>query len=170
MDELMGIVKPFCGNFAPRGWKFCDGSLLSISQNSALYAILGTIYGGDGITTFALPDLRGRIAIEANSTNVPLGLKAGTENVTITSGTFASHSHVFNGLTGTRETNTPGNNYLGIAAGNFYCQFEPGDQLLPMNANTVTAAPGNYQPHNNMAPFLAINYVICVEGVFPSRN
>lgn len=169
MDEYMGIIKPFCGNYAPRDWMFCDGTALNIREYSALYTILGLTYGGDGINTFCLPDLRGRVAIENDNSSFNLGESAGTENETITSSTFPSHSHAFNGLDGVRETNDPEGNYLGIAAGNFYCQQQPGDNLLPMNPLTVSVAPGNSGSHNNMAPYVAINYIICVYGVYPPR-
>jgi microcystin-dependent protein len=168
MDEYMGIVKPFGGLFAPVGWMFCDGSVLSIAQYDALFTILGNTYGGDGITTFCLPDLRGRAPINP-SESYPLGAAAGSENVTISPESFASHSHTYNGLSGVRESNNPENNYLGLAAGNFYCQLDSGDTLLPMNPLTVSLAPGGNQPHDNMAPFLATNYIICIEGIYPSR-
>lgn len=168
MDEYMGIVKPFGGLFAPVGWMFCDGSVLSIAQYDALFTILGNTYGGDGITTFCLPDLRGRAPINP-SESYPLGAAAGSENVTISPESFASHSHTYNGLSGVRESNNPENNYLGLAAGNFYCQLDSGDTLLPMNPFTVSLAPGGNQPHDNMAPFLATNYIICIEGIYPSR-
>lgn len=173
MDEYIGIVKPFMGNFAPKNWLLCDGSLLPIASYQVLFALMGTRYGGDGIRTFGLPDLKGRIPLDmgtgAHLTPRNLGDQGGVEGVTITPSTFPTHSHVYNGLTGTRETNTPSGNYLGIAAGNFYCQLDPGDTLLPMNAKTVSNAPGNSLPHDNMPPFLAVNYIICYSGIFPSK-
>lgn len=169
----MGIIKPWVGVFAPRGWAFCDGSVLPIQQYEALYAVLGTMYGGDGITNFGLPDLRGRTPLgpaPSAPTPKPLGLKSGAETVTITSASFPTHTHGSNGLNGPRETTSPANNYLGIAAGNFYCQQDPGDTLIPMNPSVISAAPGGGQAHNNMSPFLVVNYVICLYGLFPVRS
>ncbi|GAB3521517.1 phage tail protein [Emticicia fontis] len=171
MDEYMGIIKPWVGLFVPENWALCDGSVLPIQQNEALYAIIGTMYGGDGRTTFGLPDLRGRAPVGPATTPTPkpLGLKSGAETVTINSSTFPTHTHGSNGLNGARETTSPTNNYLGIAAGNFYCQQDPGDTLLPMNPRVISTALGGSQPHNNMSPFLVVNYIICVNGLFPER-
>jgi microcystin-dependent protein len=173
MDEYTGIIKPFVGDYAPDGWLLCDGSLVSIQMYQALYTIIGIRYGGDGRTTFGLPDLRARIPLDMGTgpqlTTRNLGNKDGAETVTISPSTFAAHTHVFNGLSGARETTNPANNYLGIAAGNFYCQQNPGDTLLPMNSAAITIAPGGNQPHDNMPPFLVVNYIIYWNGIYPIK-
>jgi microcystin-dependent protein len=183
MDEFIGIVKIFGGNFAPKGWAFCEGQLMSIAQNQALFAILGTTYGGDGITTFALPDLRGRVPIHSGSsagpglTYHPLGQKAGTETVTLTVPQMPMHNHIPMVVSTDATEHTPGvnganamaapmdtslNNVLGFNNAN-------NTPVVPMTGS-VTAAAGGNQPHNNLQPFLAVNYIICLSGVFPSRN
>ncbi|GAB3521525.1 phage tail protein [Emticicia fontis] len=173
MDEYIGIIKPFLGNFPPKNWLLCDGSLAPIGTFQVLYSLMGTRYGGDGIRTFGLPDLRGRIPIGLGTggglTPRNLGEKSGFENVTITPLTYPKHTHTYNGLTGSRETNAPTGNYLGIAAGNFYCQPDSGDTLLPMNDKTVSDSPGDNLPHDNMPPFLVVNFIICYNGIYPSR-
>ena len=171
MDEYIGIIKPFVGDYAPYGWLFCNGSIEPIQNYTALFTIIRNRYGGDGITTFGLPDLKGRIPLDMGTgpqlTTRNLGNKSGTETVTITPSTFATHTHVFNGLNGPRETTNPAGNYLGISAGNFYCQQNPGDTLLPMNPSVITAAPGGGLPHDNMPPYLVVNYIICWDGIYP---
>ncbi len=173
MDEYIGIIKPFVGDYAPNDWLFCDGSLVSIQNYTALFAIIGFRYGGDGSTTFGLPDLRGRIPLDKGAgpqlTPRNLADKGGAETVTITPSTFAAHTHVFNGLNGPRETTNPAGNYLGISAGNFYCQQNPGDTLLPMNSSAITTAPGGGLPHDNIPPYLVVNYIICWNGIYPTN-
>ncbi len=172
MDEYIGMIKIFAGNYAPKGYYFCAGQTLSIAQNQALFAILGITYGGDGIQNFKLPDLRGRSVVGVGAgpglTQRVLGEVGGTENVTLTVGQIPPHTHTYNALSGNREAPSPEGNFLGTAAGNFYSQQDPGDKLLPMNAGAISLAGGN-QPHNNMQPFLSINYIICYQGVFPPK-
>ncbi|MFD0878295.1 phage tail protein, partial [Massilia pinisoli] len=119
-----------------------------------------------------LPDLRGRMPIGSGNgpglTPRTPGQFAGDETVTLTVSTIPSHSHTYNALAGNREATSPANNYLGAAAGNFYSQLDPTDQLLPMNAGIITSIGGN-QPHNNMPPFVTFNFVICVNGTYPPR-
>lgn len=173
MDEYVGIIKPWVDIYVPQGWLLCNGALLAINQFQLLFTIISNIYGGDGRVNFGLPDLRGRIPLDMGTgpglTPRPIGDKNGTETVTITSSTLPSHTNGSNGLNGPRETTSPANNYLGIAAGNFYCQQDPGDTLIPMNPSVISDAPGNSQPHNNMPPFLVVNYIICYEGLYPVR-
>ncbi len=164
-------ITMFGGNFAPRGWAFCDGQILSISQNTALFSLLGTTYGGNGQTTFALPDLRGRTPIGprqgAGLSNYNLGQKGGTETVTLNQTELPAHTHQVTARASTNEaTDTePTNNFL--ATGNQYTSSSNTD----LNANAVQAAnTGGNQPHENRQPFLAINYIIALQGIFPSRN
>ncbi|MCB1863769.1 MAG: phage tail protein, partial [Gammaproteobacteria bacterium] len=161
----------------PRGYAFCDGSLLAISQNTALFSLLGTTYGGDGRTTFALPDLRGRVAIHRGNgpglSNYIQGQKGGEETVTLTTAQMPSHNHP-----ATAHAVTPGGN-SNDAAGNFWADdagsasatYHAGPANAAMNAGAVTTAnTGGSQAHPNVQPYLVINYIIALVGVFPSRS
>jgi microcystin-dependent protein len=173
----------FAGNFAPRGWAFCDGSLINIQQNSALFAILGTTYGGNGQTTFALPDLRGRVAVHANNgqagpgtQGVQLGERAGVNNTTLTSQQMPAHTHGQQFVSAAATAAAP-------AAGLSLAQTNgsvpgTGDSTTtniygsggtPV-AGGQTSAAGGSQPVSVMQPYLGINYIICLQGLFPSRN
>jgi microcystin-dependent protein len=183
MEGTIGEIRLFGSNFAPRSWAFCNGQLLSIAQNTALFSILGTTYGGDGRTTFGLPDLRGRVAIgPGNGPGLPsynLGQIGGQENVTLTTNEMPSHTHAAaasGGLqtgTGKGDSGNPQGNYIddsSIATDLFKPTgggpiMKGGEGLTVTNANT-----GGNQGHNNMQPYLVLNYIICLQGVFPSRN
>lgn len=166
------MTKMFIGDYAPINYLLCNGQTLQISQYNALFAIIGITYGGDGKTNFKLPDLRGRMPIGMgtgiNLTPRPLGQSGGVETVTLNTTQIPPHNHTYNALSGNREAPTPANNFLGTAAGNFYSQQDPGDQLIPMNAGAISLTGGG-QPHDNMPPFLCINFIICVFGIFPSK-
>lgn len=174
MEEYIGVIKLFAGNYEPQDYRFCDGRLLPIQQYNALFAVLGFTYGGDGKTTFALPDLRGRTAIGAGQgpglKPRKLGEVSGSEGVTLNIGEMPTHSHYYYGLSGGTETNTPTNNFLPEYANTgtrFYSiDNQPGDQLLKMNEKTI-GLTGASQAHNNMQPYNALNYIICVNGLFP---
>lgn len=167
----------FGGNFAPRGWAFCDGQLLAISQNDALFSLLGIIYGGDGRTTFGLPDLRGRAPMHYGSgpglTPRSLGKKGGAEQVTLTANQMPAHSHALFGLQATgnpADTSDPTGNSLAMA--NIYRAENPN---VDMSAGSVsvTGTPGNTgggQVHENMAPFTAVHFIIALVGIYPSRT
>jgi len=173
MDEpLIGLIIMFGGNFAPRGWAFCDGQLLPIATNEALFSILGTTYGGDGRTTFALPDLRGRAPIHAGTgsglTPRDIGEYSGEEDVTLISTEMPAHTHTVN----PQYSNTPGqvnpaNNFAANLGAPNAVYGASGDG--PMGAAVVGVAGGS-QPHENMQPWLCINYIIALEGLYPSRN
>lgn len=182
-NPFLGQIVMFAGNFAPRGWAFCDGQLLPISQNQALFSLLGTIYGGDGRTSFALPDLRGRIPLHPGSgpglSSRILGQKGGQENVTLTQNQMPSHTHTLTKDAKLRVRNATGTE--NEAAGNYLANspsegiYSPGPPDNEMAAGVVnlTATLGNTggsQAHNNMPPFLAVNFIIALEGTFPSRN
>ena len=168
-------------NFAQRGWAFCDGQLLPISQNSALFSLLGTIYGGDGRTTFALPDLRGRIAKHPGNgpglTSIKLGQKGGRETVTLTQNELPSHSHTMSSQLKVRCNQTaggednPGNHFLGPSPDDMYNSAGDADMGADSVTGTITAGnTGNGQSFNIQNPWLGINYVIALQGVFPSRS
>jgi microcystin-dependent protein len=175
MEPFIGQIEFFGFNFAPRGWAFCDGSLMSISENSALFSLLGTTFGGNGTTTFALPDLRGRVAINQGQgpglSPYMMGQSSGTESVTLTINEMPSHSHsaVLRGNSEDANSGEANNKTLGVANANIYNTNGPenGETLNP-NSIQVAVAGGN-QPHPNIQPYLVGNYCIATEGIYPSR-
>jgi microcystin-dependent protein len=170
-DPFIAEIRMFAGNFAPRGWAFCDGQLLSISQNTALFSLLGTTYGGNGTTTFALPDLRGRVPMHAGQgpglTDRILGEQGGEETHTLLVGELPAHSHpaYADSAVGTAAGppgGLPGRNAAGIPA----YGSAPSAMLHP----GAVGVQGGGQPHNTMQPYLVINFIIALEGIYPSRN
>lgn len=162
----IGDIRMFAGNFAPLGWALCQGQILSISQNDALYSLIGTTYGGDGQTTFALPDLRGRIPVHMASA-YPLGGQAGTETVTLTTTNMPSHRHLLVATTGTGTVTTASGNILATSVTTKpYIAVESSETLNP----SVITPVGGSQPHENMMPYLALNFIIALEGVYPMQN
>jgi microcystin-dependent protein len=161
----------FAGNFAPRGWALADGQLLAISQNDALFSLFGTIYGGDGRTTFGLPDLRGRIPIHQGAgpglSPRPIGSKGGEETVTVTGAQLPPHTHPAQASSDTGNTANPGGGLPARStAVDFYINEAPS---VPMAVQAITATGGN-QAHGNIAPFQCINYIVALFGIYPSRN
>lgn len=184
MDEYMGVVKMFAGNFAPRGYAFCQGQLLPIAQYQALFSILGVTYGGDGRTTFALPNLNGRVPVgtgqSSGGSQYSLGQDGGVESVTLTQVEMPAHTHGAQVNVSANEATT--NNPIGKVPGAAEVQVERSGPKIPVNAyadastgaaspdsTTILSAGGN-QPHNNMQPYLGLNYIICMEGVYPPRS
>lgn len=169
MEPLIGMIVQFAGNFAPRGWAFCEGQLLPISQNQALFSILGTTYGGNGQTTFALPDLRGRVCIQPGQgpglSNYTLGQSGGAESVTLLVNNMPSHSHAYNAAETGDGQASPTGNALGKTAANIYTTNPPNSA---MNSGTI-APTGGSQPFGITQPYLAVNWIIALEGIFPSR-
>ncbi|NNM23386.1 MAG: phage tail protein [Flavobacteriaceae bacterium] len=172
MDGVIGVIWMFGGNFAPRSWALCDGQLLSISQNTALFSILGTIYGGDGRTTFGLPGLRGRIPMHAGNgpglTPRQLGQRSGTETVTLTTPQMPNHSHPTSVAVSTangEESKSQGQ-IIANHAGAFNEDPTAGATL----GGVTSGAVGGSQSHTNLQPFNVVNYVICLFGVYPSRS
>lgn len=178
MDEFLGIVKLFAGSFAPKGWAFCDGSILQVNQNAALFSLLGTTYGGNGTTTFALPDLRGRVPMGAGN---GLGLSPrvagqvlGAENVTLTTQQMPAHTHNLAVSSAPATTNTPVSGVAAVASytddnGNAYPVNTYGATAnAPANPAAITVAGGS-QPFGIVQPSLAMNYIICIAGIYPSR-
>ncbi|WP_276486073.1 phage tail protein [Paraflavitalea pollutisoli] len=175
VQPYLANVTIFAGNFAPRGWMYCRGQLLSIAENSALFALIGTIYGGDGQTTFALPNLSSRVAVHPGS-SVVLGQVAGTESVTLTSGQLPVHTHTVISFTApipaatSSGSNTCANAVPGQPASNVYGASADGFGMAPADLAMNTPIAGGSQPVSLLPPYLAMNYIIAVEGVFPSRN
>ncbi|MCF2948644.1 tail fiber protein [Paraglaciecola aquimarina] len=176
-EPFIAQIQIFGGNFAPRGWAFCDGTLLPIAQNTALFSILGTTYGGDGRTTFALPDLRGRAAVHAGNgpglTNRPLGQKSGTETNTLSTANLPAHSHNVETkcLSGAGNANTAAGNVWSADAGNQSATYSNAPANGTMASGAVTVAnTGGSQAVNNMQPYQTVSYIIALVGLFPSRN
>ncbi len=167
MDPFVGEIRMFAGTFAPRGWALCDGQLLAVSGNDALFSLLGTIYGGDGRTTFGLPDLRGRIPIHYSSTR-PLGNKAGAETVSLTETTIPSHTHVWRASDGGPQNDSPIGAGLAKPTNNIY-HAPPFANVVGLKTEMVGLA-GQSSAHDNVMPFQCINFIIALVGIYPSRN
>ena len=164
-EPFLSEIRLMSFNFPPKGWAFCNGQLLPINQNQALFSLLGTTYGGNGMTTFALPDLRGRVPIHVGSGHY-LGQAAGQESVTITASTMPAHNHqVRVSSVATGGTVGPTNNYLG-GANNAYRSGGATTTLIPETVGTV----GGSQPHENRQPYLTISFCIALQGIFPSQT
>lgn len=169
-EPFVGEIRMFAGSFAPRSWGFCDGQLLAVSQNDALFSLFGTIYGGDGRTTFGLPDLRGRIPIHAGSgpglTPRSLGAKAGDENVSLNSNTVGAHSHGFLASTAAAGDGSPTDNTTATASGaNIY-----GTGAASGMSGSSVAATGVGNAHTNLMPTLCVHFIVALFGIYPSRN
>lgn len=173
MEGYLGEIRMFAGTFAPKNWAFCQGQTLGIAQNTALFAILGTTYGGNGTTTFGLPDFQGRVAVGAGNgpglSSVVLGEVSGTENNTLTTANLPAHTHPMNASSDAATVGTPAGNSLGVNARGGITPFAPGVANQVAMAST-TGSAGNATPVNNMQPYLGMNYIICQAGVFPVRN
>ena len=175
-EPLLGSIAIFGGNFAPRGYALCQGQLMSIAQNTALFSILGTTYGGNGQTTFALPDLRGRMPIGQGQgpglNSVELGEMAGQQSVTMLTTNMPAHTHTLNANNTASDGATPGPTMVLAPAGDtvtpitYLASSAPNTTLSP----TSIGISGGSQPMSIVNPYLGINFIIATEGVFPSRN
>lgn len=180
MDGFIGQIILVGFNFAPRGWAICAGQLLAIASNTALFSILGTTYGGDGRTTFGLPDLRGRVPVGQGSgpglSNYSLGQQSGQESVTLISTQIPAHTHTLSASTTSGTSTLPENNFIA----NSQLEIDRGTNregesfvapgnVVAMNGNSITSQGGN-QAHENRQPYLGLNYVICLFGVYPPRS
>jgi microcystin-dependent protein len=171
-EPFVGEIRMFAGNFAPRGWAFCDGQLLGVSQNDALFSLLGTIYGGDGRTTFALPDMRGRLPVHAGSgpglSMRRIGSRGGMEQVTLTVNEMPNHTHTMQASTAAAaETRAAGNVTGGNLATDLYFDNPPGAAALGSDAITHV---GGSRSHTNLMPYLCVHFIIALFGVYPSRH
>ncbi len=168
----VGEIRMFGGNFAPVGWAFCDGSLQSIAENDTLFSLIGTTYGGDGVSTFALPDLRGRMPINQGQgpglSPYALGQAAGAEQVTVTTSQLPAHTHTALGTAQPGNASGPGG-HTWAATTTLTPYSTDVSQLQPMSAGAV-GAQGASQPHDNVMPYLAINFIIALEGIYPSQG
>lgn len=168
-NPFVGEIRLFAGNFEPNGWAFCDGRLLAIAENVVLFQLLGTTYGGDGVQTFALPDLRGRVPVHQGpgpGANHVIGERAGTETVTLTTPQLPPHTHTLRASTAAASLTTPAGNLL---AGTAVASYDNTAAGTPMATGAIAAAGGS-QPHENVAPSLVLNYIIALFGIFPSQN
>jgi microcystin-dependent protein len=187
MEGTIGEIRLFAGNFAPRTWAFCDGSLIAIQSNTALFSILGTTYGGNGQSTFGLPDLRGRMAIGVGQgpglSSIVLGEVAGTETVMLTQNQLPMHTHTATTTVSLKASNTAANvvtplagNVLAVAQDintdpvKVYSSATPNVDLGSGQATTTIQPVGGNNAFSIMNPFLGLNYIICLYGIFPSRN
>lgn len=170
-SPYLGEIRMFGGNYAPFGWAFCNGQMLSIAQNNALYNLLGTTYGGDGVNNFGLPDLQGRVPVHQgqaqSGSNYVLGQKSGSETVTLTVSQIPSHSHTAVGMSSGNATTNPLNATWGNSGINNK-SFGPTANAT-MNARSLSMTGGN-QPHDNLMPFLVISFIISLQGLYPSAN
>ena len=168
-EPFLAEIRIFAANFAPRGWALCNGQILPINQNQALFSLLGTTYGGDGQTSFALPDMRGRVPIHAgpaddSSVRIP-GQKAGEEMHTLSLAEIPTHTHPSTASAAQAQTDAPGGAAWADSGVNGFSATADGQ----MHPSSVTSAGGG-QPHANMQPFLVLNYIIALQGIFPSQN
>jgi microcystin-dependent protein len=164
-QPYIGEIRIFAGNFAPSGWALCDGQILAISENEALFALIGTTYGGDGQSTFALPDLRGRLPLHQGP-GFSLSQNGGSEIVTLTVNQIPAHSHVPQASSGAGTAQSPAGNAWANWTGSQYSDQAPNAPMDP----AALSSTGGSQAHENMAPFLTVNFIISLFGVFPSQN
>jgi microcystin-dependent protein len=177
MEPYLGQIMIFGGNFAPRGWQFCNGQLMSIAQNSALFALLGTTYGGDGVTTFALPNLQSRVPLHWGTgpglSTYVIGEVRGAENVTLSQGQMPAHTHTVRAVSATGNQTAPTNYYVASGtdaiSGDALSNYSDANPDVTLNPNSVTTT-GSSTPFSVMQPILAITFVIATEGIFPTRN
>ena len=172
-EPFIAEIRMWAGSFAPSGWSFCNGQLVPIAQNTALFSVLGTTYGGDGRTTAGLPNLAGRVPMHAGQgpglTKRGLGQKGGTENVTLSAAQIASHTHQMTGTNAAANSNEPLAKRPAQSPDENAYNDDPGPPLVPMSGETLGETGGG-GPHTNMQPFLSLSFVIAMSGVFPSRR
>lgn len=173
MEPFVGEIRIFAGSYAPVGWLLCNGSLQNITDYEVLYSLLGTTYGGDGVRQFGLPDLRGRIPVNQGQgtglTARTVGQSFGAEAVTITTDQIPSHTHLLQGSLNAATTNDPTSNVYATTATNFYdVTTDDPTKVKAFSPKAVLSTTGD-QPHTNIMPYLVVNYIICVQGIYPQR-
>lgn len=173
LEPFIGAICMFGFNFAPKGWATCDGQIMQISQNTALFSLLGTTFGGNGMQTFGLPDLRGRVPIHQGQgpglSAYTMGQAAGTETVTLTVNQMPMHNHLVNANSAAGDTGAPAGAIFansGVTDKEYLASGLPNESMSP----NIVAQNGGSQSHNNMQPFLTVNFCIALVGIFPSRN
>jgi microcystin-dependent protein len=165
----LGEIRIFAGNFAPAGWALCEGQLVAISENDALFTLIGTTYGGDGQETFGLPDLRGRLPVhQSPGSGFIIGSTGGTEEVTLTVNQMPAHGHAFVASQNAGNQVDPGGNMIGETVGGLY-PYIADAPTVSMSTSAITPVGGS-QPHTNLQPYLCVNYIISLYGIFPPRN
>ncbi|QJD95222.1 phage tail protein [Mucilaginibacter robiniae] len=175
VEAYIGEIRMFAGNYAPEGWAFCNGQIMSISSNDILFTLLGTTYGGDGVSTFALPDLQGRVPVH-NGTGVglnpiALGEAGGVTSVSITTANVPPHTHLVNAANEAGTTSTPGSNLISNSAGRaVYVQGSSSPDLSAMSSQSVSPAGVTNINESIMQPYRAISFIIALTGVFPTNN
>jgi microcystin-dependent protein len=165
-QPYVGEIRMFAGNFAPAGWMFCEGQLLPISENETLFQLIGTTYGGDGESTFALPDLRGRIPIHQGNSFI-LAETGGAEEITLTVQQVPAHSHPMLGSAAIANTNSPQNAVLASGSGTTIFPYGTDQPTTNLNAGSISPVGGS-QPHTNFQPYLCVDFIISLFGIFPS--
>jgi microcystin-dependent protein len=172
-NPFLGEIRMFGGNFAPVGWALCNGQLLSIAQNTALFSLLGTTYGGNGTTTFALPDLRARVPIHAGQgvglSSYTLGEQTGAESVTLTVAQLPAHNHIVNGVASGGNQASPAGGLPAVESTGTSLDYSNASPNASMNS-AMLSNTGSNQPHLNIQPVLCVNFIIALQGIFPSRN
>jgi microcystin-dependent protein len=172
-QPFLGEIRMFAGNFAPVGWALCNGQTMPISQNTALFSILGTTFGGNGTTTFNLPDLQGRVPVNqgtgAGLSSYLLGQTGGTESTTLLIGNMPSHNHLVQCNTGGGNQASPSGNLPAVESTGTSLDFSDAGANATMNPAMIESA-GSGTPINNIQPYLCVNFIIALEGIFPSRN
>ncbi len=172
-EPFLAEIRIFAGNFAPRGWAFCNGQLLPIAQNTALFSLIGTTYGGDGRTTTALPNLKGRAPMHPGRgpglTARRLGQRGGVETVTLTEAQIPNHRHSMTAETEVGSSLNPANNSLARSSGAFSYQQDSTNNIVQLDSRSLPNAGGSLA-HNNVQPFLVMNFIIALVGLYPSRG
>lgn len=168
MEPFLGEIRMFAGNFAPAGWMFCQGQTLSPTENESLFNLIGTTYGGDGQATFCLPDLQGRVPIHTGgAVNGVIGQKLGVENVTLTVQQIPAHNHALLATRADAISDNPQNELVAdVSPDTFYADEAPSSSL----ASQAVSMTGGSQQHNNMMPYVALNYIISLFGIFPEQT